>query len=81
MKNLNKANLKTCIFLRKDEFKRICKDLEIQIEIEFDALYFNSPSESEALSQLAKYFDVERISSIHTDSEEFDLGVWLVYRN
>ena len=34
MKNVNENNLKTCIFLKADEFMNICEELEIRFDIE-----------------------------------------------
>lgn len=81
MKNINENNLKTCIFLKADEFFKICKELEIRFDIEFDTIIFNSINEYDALEMLSQYFGVKKITSVHTDGYEFDLGFWLVYQD
>lgn len=93
MKNVKANQLKTCIYLSIDEFDSIIKSLfdedVVSYDYDLDGLVFNIYEDEDAdgnsitidtiYSSLANYFDVNQITSIHADDDEY-LGVWLVYK-
>ena len=90
MKNVREANLKKCIFLTTDEFESIIKSLfgySTNITYEMDGMTIHEVNDGtdDAIDtnllhdRLAKYFDVEKITSIHIDDCE-KTRVWIVYK-
>ena len=91
MKNVEKWQLKTCIFMDMDEFDEIIKNvISKDIIVTYglvDGIYFenkNKPeefiNERDIYKELAKYFDVKTITSIHID--DFDeIGVSICYHD
>ena len=87
MKNVRENQLKKCIFMEADEFKKVFANVfgeydedtnEIEVEFGYDGIYFCAISNEDVYKELSKYFDVE-ITSIHID--DFDvMGVWIVYK-
>ena len=61
--------------------RAVCRVEVIRFDIEFDTIIFNSINEYDALEMLSQYFGVKKITSVHTDGYEFDLGIWLVYQD
>lgn len=91
MENVTPYNLKTCILLTTDEYSNIIHELlnhEYDVEFSYDGISYmpydeNNEKEvdTDALySQLAEYFSVTKVTSIHTDDCDI-CGVWLCYTN
>ena len=85
MKNVRDTILKKCIFLTTDEFESIIKSLfgfaDITYEMDGMTIYGHDDVINTDLlhDRLAKYFDVEKITSIHIDDCD-EIGVWIVYK-
>jgi uncharacterized pyridoxamine 5'-phosphate oxidase family protein len=88
VKNVKEYQLKKCIFMEAEEFKKVFVDVfgeynedTNEIDVEFDTvegIYFCGISIEDVYTELSKYFDVD-ITSIHID--DFDIiGVWICYR-
>ena len=87
MKNVRENQLKKCIFMEAEEFKKVFVDVfgeydedtnEIDVEFDLDGIYFCAISNEDVYTELSKYFDVN-ITSIHIDDCEC-VGVWICYR-
>lgn len=85
MKNIRTSQLKRAIFLDIDEFEGILTGLfgcSIHCEYGYDGISYGEDAEEEekVRTELAKYFDVKLITSIHIDDCEY-IGVWIIYQD
>lgn len=88
MKNVNKYQLKKCIFLTIEEFDEILKtvypDSEVNISYDFEGMSVDVDDDgvdvNDMYQKLAEYFDVNTVTSIHIDDCD-TVGVWIVYKN
>ena len=89
IKNVNKYQLKKCILLTLDEYKKILFKIfgGTNIIVYYD-LYglcvyrsenYDQLSTEELNNKLVKYFDVKQVTSIHIDDCDVT-GVWIVYK-
>jgi uncharacterized pyridoxamine 5'-phosphate oxidase family protein len=87
MKNVRDCQLKKCIFMSYEEFREVFQnifgvydgeEIQIDVEYEFDGLYFCGITDEQVYKEVSKYFDVT-VTSIHADDCEF-LGVWICYK-
>lgn len=89
MKNVQKWQLKNCIFMETDTFDTIIKELfgkEYTVDFSLDGLsiYQNDGEDYKDLDTdtlyktLAAYFDVAEVTSIHCDDCD-EIGVWICY--
>lgn len=88
MKNVEKNQLKSCIVMSTDDFKKVFTEIfgeydvdTNQVDVEFDAydgIYFCAISDQDVYEELSKYFDV-KVTSVHLDDSE-TLGVWICYK-
>lgn len=87
MKNVNKENLKKCIFLEWNEYKKIIGNLFEGVSVEFctDGIYYSgdnededAPYDEEVNAALAEYFDVVAVTSVHADDCDI-IGIWISY--
>ena len=82
MKNVEKPQLKKCIFMLCDEFELIMKRLGFNAECGYDGIYFSKANEiiydEDAYKALSDYFDV-KVTSVHCDDCEY-MGAWIVYK-
>lgn len=85
MKNVNKYQLKKCIFLTLDEYEVILKKLfGNNVKMDFDSygtyLWCEKEiAQEEIYRKIAKYFDVKQVTSTHIDDCDV-VGVWIVYK-
>lgn len=88
MKNVRPRQLKKCINFSLDEFNTILNsiypDSDVNTYYDLDGLSIeineNVVDTYDLNKKLAKYFDVDIVTSIHADDCEF-LGVWIVYED
>lgn len=89
MKNIHESQLKTCITLGYDEFRRIVNtlyDADLTVEYTADGIDIYSNDGKDCISidklktKLAEYFDVSAIKAIHIDHYNTP-DVWLTYEN
>ena len=85
MKGAKEHQLKKCIYLTLDEFEEIVFNLydePIEIEVSLDGITIMTDKDcvdvDELYQRLAKYFDVDEVTSIHADDCEY-VGIWIVY--
>lgn len=89
MKNVRDNQLKRCIIMKTEEFKKVFTSIfgkydadTNQIDVEFngcEGIYFCGISDTEVYKKMSEYFDVI-VTSIHLDDCEYDIGVWIVYK-
>lgn len=86
MKNIRKNQIKTCIFLEKEELEKIIREMSkerVEVRLELDGMWYENLDgnyhEDEYYQELLeKYFDV-KINSIHIDDCD-RVGIWLVLK-
>lgn len=87
MKNVEDNQLKKCIFMVYEEFRKVFQNIfgvydedtnEIDVEYELDGIYFCGISNEDVYKEISKYFDVT-VTSIHADDCEY-LGIWICYK-
>ena len=87
MKNVRKNMLKTCIILTSDEYTEIIKNIfgNVSIDYSLDGISIytddNVIDTTELHTKLAEYFNVDRVTSTHSDDCSNTIGVWIVYQN
>ena len=92
MRNVKPTQLRKAIFLQEEEFKNILYEIfgedesgnDIEIDISKYGIWIGYPnselSNEEITKGLAKYFDVYKVTSIHTDNCDI-IGIWIIYQN
>lgn len=84
MNNIKHNQLKKCITLTVNEFKKIFVHIfednnNVDIEINaYEGIYFCGISAQEVYTKLSEYFDVN-VTSVHIDQEDLT-GVWICYK-
>lgn len=88
MTNIHDSSIVTAIVLPHFKFEEILHTIfgvDIQMEISLDGIWIGFPgselSQEELFEGLAKYFDVEEVTSVHADDCEYPIGVWIAYKN
>ena len=86
MKNVKKEQLKQCIFLSLEEYTNIikqCFDEETKVVCSNKGIFVYKTNEIinnyDICDVLAKYFDVNQITSVHID-DSYYTGVWIAYK-
>lgn len=88
MKNIREYQLKKCIFMSSDEYERIIKEIfgqNIDVEFTLDGMIIGELDDEneiywdEIASNLARYFDVKEVTSVHMDDIDA-IGVWICYK-
>ena len=88
MKNVTPSQLRKCIFVPALDFTDIVEEIfdYDDIDVEYTSAGFNISrcddwvQMNELCEALEKYFDVKRITSVHTDHCEWT-GVWIIYED
>ena len=86
MKNIKQNQLKSCIVITFKAFRQILKkyygkNLEVHNEYTGISFWFGNPTtptKEDVCQKLTDYFGVE-ITSFHSDDEEPNTHVWIVY--
>lgn len=82
MKNVNKNQLRKCIFLTGDEFRKITDNLGIQSDLSWEGIFYSKDDDDindcDVYKALSEYFGV-KVTSVHCDDCDF-IGVWVVYK-
>ena len=84
IKNVFKEQLKRCVFLTDDEFKRILRQYDIEPEYSYDGITYidvknqDDIANEDVCEMLSEYFNT-KVTSIHIDDCEY-VGVWVAYR-
>lgn len=84
MQNISESNVKKSIFLLSDEFERILHHLfnDIEVTYSLDGMSIdigNDSIDTDVLhDRLARYFDVEKVTSVHIDDCDM-VGVWITF--
>lgn len=91
MNNVNKSQLKKCIFMPIDEYKDLVLELTDGLQkavYEIDGLYYEHTEKAEETETyhnenitetLSRHFDVN-VTSVHADDCEY-IGVWICYKD
>ena len=89
MKNVRETQLKTAIFLELEEYEEILSTVyerTVRVHPDLDGIWYEAiPEEphedfNDIHEKLSKYFDVE-VNSIHADDCEYQVGIWIIYKN
>ena len=96
MKNVSERQLKTAIFLTVDEYETILKEIfsiKVIVHADLDGIWYETDErensnvedpdyvDNELLNELAKYFDVKEVTSVHADDCICETGIWIIYKN
>ncbi len=79
MKNVREYQLKKCIFMDYDMFKREANMIfgnNVVVECDYEGISIDC--DGDILEKLSEYYGVE-VTSIHIDDCEV-IGVWIAYR-
>ena len=81
------GSLKKCIFMPYQNFTRLIKHLigsDVDVTYELDGMTISSENHEiqneDVHKELAKYFEVAEVTSIHCDDCD-DIGVWIVCKD
>lgn len=86
MRNVRVTQLRSCIVLESEEYdyvlSRIYPDSEVSTEYTLEGISIEIdgelPDTDDLHERLAKYYDVEKVTSVHMDDCD-NIGVWIVY--
>lgn len=89
MKNVKENQIKNCIYETLEDFTEIyknifgkseedCEDFDVDFDSE-EGIYFCGIDNEEVYKEMAKYYGVSEVVTIHTDHWE-NTGVWIVYK-
>lgn len=84
MKNVKESQLKKCIYLTEDEYKRILDEIyetDVKVNCASDGLWYESDVDIDnycLMKDLRDYFGVKDVVSIHGDDCAY-LGIWIAY--
>ena len=86
MKNVRATQMKTVIVLGCDEYEQIIADMysdKVSVHLSLEGIWYESGDDlfdNETLfADLAKYFDVSNITSVHCDDCDYP-GIWICYQ-
>lgn len=91
MKNIEKYQLKKCIFMELDKYKSLILDVTKglkKVEYDFDYIYYEDTDKAEESgiyhnecieTTLSNYFGVT-VTSIHMDDCD-SVGIWICYKD
>lgn len=92
MKNVNKYQKKTCIFLTLEEYEEVLTHIfgtTIVVHTDLDGIWYETcPSRADMIddnfensinNHLAKHYDVKEVTSVHADDCE-KVGIWIAYK-
>ena len=89
MKNARESQLKTCIFVELDEFRRVIAEVlgdDIRVQYDYEGISFECEDEEDILcteevfAALQNYYGVREVTSVHADDCEV-IGVWIAYKD
>lgn len=88
MKNIKENQLKKCIFMLEEEFRKMFTNIfgeydgeenEIDVEINaYEGIYFDAVTEEEVYEKISEYYGVN-VTSIHIDQCD-NIGIWICYK-
>lgn len=92
MKNVNKRQQKTCIFLSLEEYEKVLANIfgvTVIVHTDLDGIWYETaPSRADMIADdfendinkhLAEYYDVKEVTSVHADDCD-EVGIWIAYK-